>query len=87
VVALQTHYGCTENYIDEEHGIELYKTVLTSVQEWGTFEDIIDPGVVPDGTAGIFFSRASDIWGKTLLQDIKTEEGPDPVYRYERYGL
>ena len=72
-----THFGCTENYVDEVHGMELFKTVLTSLQELGSFETILQAGKVPNGKAGIYFSRASDVWGPTVLEEIRRATHPE----------
>jgi len=50
----------TENHVDHP---EMYKTILKSFRELGTFEDIVQDGQVRPAEAALWFSETGDIWG------------------------
>jgi hypothetical protein len=50
----------TENHVT---GLDMYGTILHTVRELGTFEDIVQSGRRPDGVVGLWFSETADIWG------------------------
>jgi hypothetical protein len=50
----------TENHVSDP---AMYKMILRSFRELGTFEDIVQNGQIPAADVGLWFSETSDIWG------------------------
>jgi hypothetical protein len=65
----------------QDEGVELYKGVLTALNEMGTFEDLLLHGVAQSSqaTVGMYYSRANDIWGPTILERISVPGESDTV--------
>src|SRR5207244_665038 len=49
----------SENYVNDK---EMYRTVRRAVYELGTFEDLVQDGVVHPGEAALWFGETADIW-------------------------
>lgn len=50
----------TENHVDHP---DMYKMILGSFRELGTFEDIVQDGQIRAAEAALWFSETGDIWG------------------------
>lgn len=56
---LPLYFAYTENYVND---YKMYETVLTTLYEYGNFEDIVQDGNVKKGNIGLLFSETGDIW-------------------------
>ena len=78
------HVAYTENHVDDP---AMYRMVLKSFRELGTFEDMIQDGRVRGATAAMWFSQAGDIWGDSHGSFACAKRGLYTAIRHQQIPL
>jgi hypothetical protein len=83
----RTHFENTENYVDPGNG--MYKEVLTTLYELGSWEDIVQSGHAHAGGArvGLYFSRAADVWADTMTTPPLSKTVPTPAFSAHKKAM
>lgn len=74
----------TENHVDHS---EMYKMILTSFRELGTFEDIVQDGHVRPAESALWFSETGDIWGDSHGSFAAAKRGLYIAIRHQQIPL
>jgi hypothetical protein len=78
------HVAYTENHVDEP---EMYREVLRSFRELGTYEDIVQDGRVRSAEAALWFSETADIWGDSHGSFAAAKRGLYTAIRHQQIPL